>query len=103
MKGTLTNMQSGTWYVMRIEEGDWETYYSLHPQSAEDVSVYLNNYHDDIQLFPLYYSGKEVEFEIVKDPANEKLNCARLIPLDEDGYPLIEGTLAICEDIKQKL
>ena len=112
MKGTLKKLSGDKWYVMRMEEGDWETYYPLHRQSAEEVTHYLDNYHDDVQLFPLYYDGKQVEFEIVIS-ALDFISYAELVPMKEqtngerfdefmkgiEEYPPIEGTLALCEDI----
>jgi hypothetical protein len=47
MKGKLIK-RPDDWYVMRIEEGDWETFYPINP------------YTPDSEL----EEGKEVEFEI---------------------------------------
>lgn len=91
MKGTLKKTLSGVWYVVRIEEGDWETYYQIH----DDDIPYCQD-----------YDGKKVEFKLVRVGSKDDLTgrqYARVIPLDDYGYPLVEGTLTLCKDIKQKL
>ena len=45
MIGTLLKMRNG-WYVKRIEEGEWETYYPIHYNNIEQTnkdSLVLNN------------------------------------------------------------
>jgi hypothetical protein len=52
MKGKLTKIENN-WYVSRIEEGDWETSYPLHPKDIHNYLFYFEE-------------GKEIEFEVVK-------------------------------------
>lgn len=62
MKGKLVK-QENSWYVMCIEEGDWETYYPLSEYDNNYINNYLENYYDDIHIHPAFWDGKEVEFE----------------------------------------
>lgn len=60
MIGTLLKMRNG-WYVKRIEEGEWETYYPIHSNSIEQThkdSLVLNN---------------EVVFEIIDEFTHPQL------------------------------
>jgi len=38
MKGKLTKLETG-WSVVAIEEGDWKTYYPLHPADAAEIEA----------------------------------------------------------------
>lgn len=60
MKGKLVK-QGNRWYVMRIEEGDWETYYPLSPydvKQIEEDSKRFDNIEARIAAYP------DVEFEL---------------------------------------
>lgn len=62
MKGKLIKKEN-TWYVMRIEEGDWETYYPLHPTDVDKInedSLVFDNIEARISNNP------EVEFILSK-------------------------------------
>jgi len=61
MKGKLIKKKD-KWYVIRIEEGDWETYYPLHSNDA-DLMVFKGQLPNNQHIM----NGKEVEFEIVKE------------------------------------
>jgi len=37
MKGTLHKAEQG-WMVATIEEGDWNTYYPLHPDDVKQIN-----------------------------------------------------------------
>jgi hypothetical protein len=90
MKGKLKKSEGG-WYIICIEEGDWETYYPLHKQDA----LYCLDADD----------GNEVRFQIVTVGGKDDLigkKFARIISLDEYEYPLLQGTNRLCDDIVAK-
>jgi hypothetical protein len=104
-KGTLLK-KDDKWYVMRIEEGDWETYYPLYSKDAELVPLKAqlpNGQH--------VMDGKQVEFEIVISaldfvayaqliPAAEQTNGARFDEFMKTvEYPELEGTINLCNDM----
>ena len=78
MKGKLCKTDN-VWYVMGVEEGDWNTYYPLHP---EDVKI-CHTYGD----YSLDWEDKEVEFEIKyywDETMEQPIDVAKLIELGEE-------------------
>ena len=66
MKGKLIK-KSDNWYVIRVEEGDWETYYPLHPADIEQIDIdakIFDNIEARIKAYP------DVEFEIIEECNN---------------------------------
>ncbi len=86
MKGKLVK-QKDNWYVMRIEEGDWKTYYPLHPKNVEEIendSKVFDSIEARIAAYP------DVEFEIVdiwetKGIGTNVIRHAKLINVDKLG------------------
>ena len=91
MKGKLKKSEEG-WHIMCIEEGDWETYYPLH----KGDSLYIIDVDE----------GNEVEFKIVTVGGKDDLigkEYARIVPIDEYGYPILEGINNLLEERKTML
>lgn len=94
MKGKMVK-QENRWYVMRIEEGDWETYYPLSPHDVnqiEEDSKRFDNIEARIAAYP------DVNFRIEdywETGLEEVIKVAVLIP----DYPELEGTINLCNDI----
>jgi hypothetical protein len=108
MKGVIKETPAG-WYIMYPPEAvdgvvpPWETI-PVHPS--------------DVTYFTMW-DGKVMEFEIVKvnlGPGTGAVNYAKLITTKEqtngerfeefmrtvEGYPELEGTMNLCEDIIEK-
>jgi hypothetical protein len=87
MKGKLVK-QKNDWYIMCIEEGDWETYYPLHPYNLKQIEEDTKRF-DNIEARIAAYP--DVEFEIVKENVDTgaleapyiKVKYAQLIPNTE--------------------
>jgi len=84
MKGKLYKTDN-VWYVMGVEEGDWNTYYQLHPDDVNQIkedSKIFDNIEARIAAYP------EVEFEIKYywDETMEGpiIEVAKLIELGEE-------------------
>ena len=95
MKGKLVKWDNNRWMVMRIEEGDWETFYPLSPHDVnqiEEDSKRFDNIEARIAAYP------DVEF-VIEDHwetgLEEVIKVAVLIP----DYPELEGTINLCNDI----
>jgi hypothetical protein len=57
----------------------------IHPNDAEYVNAYDDNYHDDLHLYPAFYNNKEVEFNIVdfwETGLEEVIKVAEIIHTD---------------------
>ena len=95
MKGKLVKWDNNRWMVMRIEEGDWETFYPLSPHDVnqiEEDSKRFDNIEARIAAYP------DVEFRIEdhwETGLEEVIKVAVLIP----DYPELEGTINLCNDI----
>jgi hypothetical protein len=102
MKGKMTKVDND-WCVMVTQEGDWETYYSLHPDNVEEIkrdSQVFDNIDARISSYP------DVEFEIIEICRHHDNDCpcregfkqyARLVKETIDGWEFIfqeiEGSL----------
>ena len=75
MKGKLHKTKNG-WYVIAIEEGDWNTHYPIEESYSE---------------------GQEVDFDIVTIDNGD--NGVRYATIIKSEYPELEGTNRLCEDI----
>jgi hypothetical protein len=62
MRGKLVNRKDD-WYIMRIEEGEWETYYPLHP---DDIKL-INEWRKTFDTIDARLHNQDVEFEIIKE------------------------------------
>ena len=86
MKGTLHKTEQG-WSVATIEEGDWNTYYPLHPEYQTILPL-------DLDL-----EGKEVEFDwcvIVDHNTGKGKEYAKLIDRDFQTKPgFVERRMAL--------
>jgi len=54
MRGELVK-KDDNWYIKRIEEGDWETYYPLHPDDIEQIkkdALVFDNIEARIKAWP---------------------------------------------------
>lgn len=60
MKGTLTKLDKG-WFVKRIEEGDWETYYPIY-QKPNDF--FVEDREVDFKLEKFWETGMESSITI---------------------------------------
>lgn len=63
MKGEICK-RGNDWFVMIIEEGDWETYYPLHPEDVKEIeknSLIFDNLEARILNSP------KVEFDLLTD------------------------------------
>jgi hypothetical protein len=104
MRGELVK-RDDKWYIKRIEEGDWETYYELHPDDVEQIKQDALVF-DDIEArikawpdtpFTIYEKWEEIDGE-TKVTRYGKIKSV----LDENNYPLIDGTLNLCSDVINK-
>ena len=60
MKGKMIKKEN-VWYVTRLEENEWETYYPLHPHDVEQIKEFSQRF-DNIDARIAAYP--DVEFEI---------------------------------------
>ena len=60
MKGKLIK-QKDNWYVVRVEEGDWETFYPLHIDDINEINAWEQIF-DNVGA--RIAADQEVEFEI---------------------------------------
>jgi hypothetical protein len=60
MKGKLIK-QKDNWYVVRVEEGDWETFYPLHIDDVNEINAWEQIF-DNVEA--RIAADQEVEFEI---------------------------------------
>jgi hypothetical protein len=60
MKGTLVK-KGNMWYVMRLEENEWETYYPLDPDDELKIRE-LEQVFDNLEA--RVAANPEVEFEV---------------------------------------
>ena len=94
MKGKLHKRFDKTWAILYTEQPPKSIFTEpikqipLHPDDAE--------YCMDID------DGNDIGFEIVKFGSKDDLigkEYARILPLDEYEYPILEGTNRLCDDI----
>lgn len=106
MKGTLTKKINGTW-VVRVQSKEQHECSSVIEHGQE---LPLHPYQDELKMVMILnvpvseFEGKEVEFEIEDfwETGLEKvIRVAELIN-KEEGYPELEGTMNLCEDIVSK-
>ena len=94
MKGKLTQIEN-RWYVMCIEEGDWETYYPLSPHDVNQIEEDSKRF-DNIEARIAAYPDVNFRIEDHWETGMEGVvQVAVLIP----DYPELEGTINLCNDI----
>lgn len=97
MKGKLTQIEH-RWYVMCIEEGDWETYYPLNPHDEHQIEEDGKRF-DNIEARIAAYPDVEFVIEEFWETGMEGvIKVATLVP----DYPELEGTMNLCEDVIKK-
>ena len=70
MRGELVKKED-KWYIKSIEEGDWETYYELHPDDVEQIkkdALIFDNIEARIKAWPdtpftIYEKWEEIDGE----------------------------------------
>ena len=96
MKGKLIK-QKDNWYVVRVEEGDWETFYSLCIDDVNEINAWEQIF-DNVEA--RIAANQEVEFEIVSEWENGEvgvngLTYAKLISqgvtCEYSGLPSVES------------
>lgn len=102
MKGKLVKKED-TWYVTRLEENEWETYYLLHEDSVNEIKAWEQIF-DNVDA--RIASNQEVDFHFHElweevDGETKVTKTAKLgpVPTDENNYPLIQGTMDICNEM----
>jgi hypothetical protein len=63
MKGKLSK-KDNNWYVMQVQEGDWETHYLLYPDDVKQIEAdakVFDNIEARIAAYP------DVEFEVIDE------------------------------------
>ncbi len=102
MKGKLVKKED-TWYVTRLEENEWETYYPLHEDSVNEIKAWEQVF-DNVDA--RIASNQEVDFHFHElweevDGETKVTKFAKLgpVPTDENNYPLIQGTMDICNEM----
>ena len=97
MKGKMVK-QENRWYVMCIEEGDWETFYPLSPHDVNQIEEDTKRF-DNIEARIAAYPDVEFVIEDFWETGMEEvIKVATLVP----DYPELEGTNNLCNDIIQK-
>jgi hypothetical protein len=96
MKGKLVK-QKDNWYVVRVEEGDWETFYPLHIDDINEINAWEQIF-DNVGA--RIAANQEVEFEVVSEWENGEvgvngLTYAKLISqgatCEYSGLPSVES------------
>ena len=111
MKGKLTKLETG-WSVVAIEEGDWKTYYPLHPADAaeieadskrfDNIEARIAAYPDvDFQIEDYWETGLEEVIQVAKLIGSETRCEYSGLPAVE-SYNEIEGTIELCKDMIDK-
>jgi hypothetical protein len=102
MKGKLVKKED-TWYITRLEENEWETYYPLHEDSVNEINGWEQVF-DNVDA--RIANNQEVEFHFHElweevDGKTKVTKTAKLgpVPTDENNYPLIQGTMDICNEM----
>ena len=84
MKGKLTKLETG-WSVVAIEEGDWKTYYPLHPADAAEIEADSKRF-DNIEARIAAYPDVEFEIEDFWETGLEEVvRVAKLVTGETDS------------------
>lgn len=112
MKGKLIK-QDNRWYVTRLEENEWETFYPLCIEDVNEINAWEQIF-DNIEA--RIAANQDVNFELEdywETGLEGPVKVARLMPMKEQtngerfdefmdivkGYPELEGTTNLCNDI----
>jgi len=98
MKGKLIK-QKDNWYVVRVEEGDWETFYPLHIDDVNEINAWEQIF-DNVEA--RIATNQEVDFKFYEiweevDGETKITKYAKLISKDKEttceysGLPSVES------------